>query len=172
LALDEAGDVGLELGDAAVGELAAALDRLDQAVNIVVVSDHGMATVPPDRRVTLDEIAPASMNRVIYYGIVTGLEPTVCREAALSARLRGRHVRMEGWRREEMPTRFHFSRNARTSAGSCSERLLYPMVSGLRARMAMTMRHPVCRRCLSSPDRISGLATLSILSTTPKWRLS
>jgi ectonucleotide pyrophosphatase/phosphodiesterase family protein 5 len=105
--------------DAAIGELVEGLDRLHQAANIVVVSDHGMATVPPGNRIALDEIAPAPMYRVVYYGAIAGLEPVASRDAELSALLPGRHGHVGCWRREALPARFSFGRNPRVPAFIC-----------------------------------------------------
>lgn len=97
--------------DSAIGRL---LDGLEssgssRAVNVIVVSDHGMAATSPDRVVALDRfIAPAWLDRVTGGNPSLGLWPKAGMEDSVYRGLLGRDPHLSVWRREEIPARFHY----------------------------------------------------------------
>ena len=105
--------------DSALVRLTAGLERLGPA-NVVVVSDHGMAALAPERVVFLDDAAPAfaaDAERVIW-GATTLVWPAPGRLDALHAALSTLdHVRV--YRRDApeaaggVPERLHFRDNPR-----------------------------------------------------------
>lgn len=107
--------------DAAIGRLQTGLDRqgLGGAVNLVIVSDHGMADVSENRIISLDSVAPADVARVIWDGPVAGLTPLAAQEAAVEQQLLGRSPHGECWRKESLPARFQFGSHRRTPAIVC-----------------------------------------------------
>lgn len=98
--------------DAALARLVAGLKArgLYDAVNIVVVADHGMAETSPDRVLFLDDVAPIESLRVITSGWTTSLFALT---PAAEAAVLGKHPHLECWRKGEMPTRFHYGTHPR-----------------------------------------------------------
>lgn len=88
--------------DAALGRLLDGLIRLSlgDSVAVVVVSDHGMAPLSPDRVIRVDSLAGA---RVTGWSPVLGLWPAPDSVATLVTRLRNRHPALSVYRRESTP---------------------------------------------------------------------
>jgi predicted AlkP superfamily pyrophosphatase or phosphodiesterase len=106
--------------DASIGDLLARLHALGQPANIVLVSDHGMVEVSPDRTIQLDTLLPAED----YVLIGTGgpfaeLNPKPGREAAVEESLLKQHAHMQCWRKGEIPARFRFGKHPRVGAIFC-----------------------------------------------------
>ena len=102
--------------DAVLGQLVAGIDRLglSDRVNIVVVSDHGMAPHTDEQMVFLDNaIDPATVN-VIATGEFVQLAPPPGRERdassidAIVRALRGKLPHVAFYKREEIPARYHY----------------------------------------------------------------
>ncbi|KAB7780839.1 ectonucleotide pyrophosphatase/phosphodiesterase [Xanthomonas sacchari] len=101
--------------DAAIGHL---LDGLAQRgeldrINLVLVSDHGMAAVPPKQVLAVEEMVPPQQVTVISYGQSVGIVPRPGQEAAVEARLLGAHPQYDCWRKGELPARWHYGSNPR-----------------------------------------------------------
>jgi predicted AlkP superfamily pyrophosphatase or phosphodiesterase len=107
--------------DAAIGELVAGLEArgLRERVNLVVVSDHGMAGIHPDRTVFVEDLLPAGAADVVHLGSQAGFNPRPGHEAALEAALLGRRGHVECWRREDIPARWAFGTHRRVPALYC-----------------------------------------------------
>ena len=101
--------------DNAVGRLVDGIQRLKLAevVNLVIVSDHGMAELSPDRVITLGDYTDMSKVQVDFSGAVTGLRPRDGNVDALYAVLKTKEKHFRLYRREQMPKRFHFRDNDR-----------------------------------------------------------
>jgi predicted AlkP superfamily pyrophosphatase or phosphodiesterase len=96
--------------DRVLARLVAGLEArgLYDRTNLVVVSDHGMAALAPDRVAYLDDAVDleADLERILY-GATTLVWPRPGREDAVVEALRGLdHVTV--YRREEVPERLHF----------------------------------------------------------------
>lgn len=101
--------------DAAMGRLLAGLRRqglIDQ-VNLIVVSDHGMAAGSPDRVIVLDDVVPVDWLETQVVGEVAGFAAKPDRVADVEARLLRAHPNMQCWRKNEVPARFHYGSNPR-----------------------------------------------------------
>jgi predicted AlkP superfamily pyrophosphatase or phosphodiesterase len=103
--------------DRALGRLVAGLERRGLAgrVNVVVVSDHGMTAMSPERVVFLDDHldVEADAERV-FWGEPTGIWPKPGRADALYGALRAArlpHVRV--LRREKTPAHLHYRASPR-----------------------------------------------------------
>lgn len=105
--------------DAVIGRLMNGLKARNIKANIVIVSDHGMAAMSKQRVIRLDRIAPGSSYRVITSGTYAGLEAKPGQENILAASLLKPHDHMQCWRKEEMPARFHYGKNARVPRFMC-----------------------------------------------------
>jgi len=101
--------------DATVGTLLdtlAAHDLLDR-INIVIVSDHGMAQVTPDHVIAVEDMVTMEEAAVVSIGQVIGVAPKAGFEATVAKRLLGRHDHYTCWRKGELPARWHYGTNAR-----------------------------------------------------------
>lgn len=105
--------------DARIGDLLAGLKSRGVAANIVLVSDHGMANVSPDRVIRLDMVLPASSFRTISTGAIAGIEALPGQEAVLASALLQPRPHMDCWRKGEIPARLHYGRNLRVPAFVC-----------------------------------------------------
>ena len=97
--------------DGYLGRLLRGLDErgLTDAVNIVVVSDHGMAPVDATRRVVVfdDYIGPQD-GEVTDLSPMFGLFPAPGRDEAVYRALSGAHPRLTVYRRGTTPERWHY----------------------------------------------------------------
>jgi predicted AlkP superfamily pyrophosphatase or phosphodiesterase len=101
--------------DAAVARLLAGLEArgLAGAVNLVLVSDHGMADTSPDRVITIDDYLDLSSIRVSDWSPVAALWPAEGEHDAVLRVLQGAGRPWTVYRREEIPERFHFRAHRR-----------------------------------------------------------
>ncbi len=109
-ALDEA----LRRSDAWIGELMAGLEarRLTNRVNVVVVSDHGMASTSTDRVVVLDDYIDLDDVRIVDLNPTVGLVPKPGRADAVYEGLR-RASHLSVYRKGETPDHWHYRDHAR-----------------------------------------------------------
>ncbi|HMM66138.1 MAG TPA: ectonucleotide pyrophosphatase/phosphodiesterase [Dokdonella sp.] len=114
-------DAELRVVDATIRRL---LDGLIErgfghAVNLVIVSDHGMVATSPDRVVYLDEILPERFARVVSYGVLTGIVPRRGHGRDTEGILLAPHEHMQCWRKSQLPRRFHYGTNRRVPPLLC-----------------------------------------------------
>ncbi|MET0289721.1 MAG: ectonucleotide pyrophosphatase/phosphodiesterase [Pseudoxanthomonas sp.] len=107
--------------DTAIGHLLALLDAsgLGEQVNVIVVSDHGMAPVPPANVIGLDEMVNDADAEWISNGQVVGFEPRPGRARQARAQLLGRHAHYGCWDKRDMPAHWHYGSNPRIPAIVC-----------------------------------------------------
>ena len=86
---------------------------LNDDVDLIVLSDHGMADVRGENIRYLDDRVPADAIRVEYAGQITGLAARAGREAEVERALIGRHDHYQCWRKGDLPPAWHFGRNPR-----------------------------------------------------------
>lgn len=101
--------------DSLVGALMDGMTTLGlrASVNLVVVSDHGMAPLAADRVIYLDDYVDLSRIRVVDLSPVGSLMPAADYAAEVYARLKGAHPHLHVYRKGELPARLHFNTNAR-----------------------------------------------------------
>ena len=101
--------------DNVVGRLVDDIQRLKlhDVVNLVIVSDHGMAELSPERVITLGDFTDMSKVQVDFSGPVTGLRPRDGNVDVLYATLKAKEKHFRLYRREQMPERYHFRSNDR-----------------------------------------------------------
>jgi predicted AlkP superfamily pyrophosphatase or phosphodiesterase len=101
--------------DSYLGQLVAGLERrgIADRVNIVVVSDHGMAATSPRRVVVLDDYVSPDDVVVSDINPGIGIFPKPGREAAVYAALRKAHPRLKVYRRAETPEHWHYREHPR-----------------------------------------------------------
>jgi predicted AlkP superfamily pyrophosphatase or phosphodiesterase len=91
--------------DRSIGELVTGVEAigLDDRVHYVVVSDHGMAALSPDRMIVLDTLIDVAQTDVIDWAPVLGLSPKDGNVEKLYAALKDRHPHLHVYRRDEIP---------------------------------------------------------------------
>lgn len=101
--------------DAALGRLLDGLAArgLGNAINLLVVSDHGLTAASSTRVVVVDDIVNLKRVRAVNYGVVAGFAPEPGQQAYAYKTLVKRHDHMRCWRRTQMPARFHYGSNPR-----------------------------------------------------------
>jgi predicted AlkP superfamily pyrophosphatase or phosphodiesterase len=109
-------DAALAETDAAVGRLIEGLQRRGLAANLVIVADHGMAAVSPDRVVYLDDATDMAGAELIDSGAVAGVKPA---SAAQAAALVGRHGHATCWLKADIPARLRYGTNPRVPPLVC-----------------------------------------------------
>ena len=109
----------VRLIDGLIGDLKQELDALGQPVNFVIVSDHGMRAIRPERTVSLDRILPSESYRLVSYGPFATLDPLPGHEEEVARVLLAPNPDMTCWRKAEVPARFHYGANPRVAAFVC-----------------------------------------------------
>lgn len=101
--------------DTQIGRMMDGIARrgLAGGVDVVVVSDHGMAAVPEGQAVALEDMVDAADAEAVSFGQVVGFRPHPGREAAAEAALLGAHPHHDCWRRRELPERWHYRSHPR-----------------------------------------------------------
>ncbi|HEY0502295.1 MAG TPA: ectonucleotide pyrophosphatase/phosphodiesterase [Lysobacter sp.] len=101
--------------DAAIGRLLDGLATrgLRDRVNLVIVSDHGMAAVAPEHILAIEDLVDPADALPVTTGEVLGFVPQPGHEAAAEARLLGTHAGRECWRKHELPERWHYGTHPR-----------------------------------------------------------
>lgn len=106
--------------DTAIGQLTNGLVAMGTAANMVIVADHGMEGVPPDHqldpRAILDD---AALARAQIGGPLLYFHPAPGQDAAVAARVVGRHPHSRCWRKADLPARLHYGRNPRVPPFVC-----------------------------------------------------
>ena len=107
--------------DRAIGRLQAGLVArgLADRVNLIIVSDHGMAEVAPGQVVAIEDMLPTDQAEVVSTGQVIGINPKPGFEASVDGKLLGKHERYDCWRKGELPTRWHYGSHPRIPAIVC-----------------------------------------------------
>ena len=86
---------------------------LDDTVDLIVLSDHGMADVRAEDVVYLDDLVPAEAMDLESVGQMAWLSARPGREAEVERALLRRHDHFQCWRKAETPANWHFGRNPR-----------------------------------------------------------
>lgn len=104
--------------DSVLGQLVDGLksrDILDK-VNIIIVSDHGMAAVAPERVIFLDDFVSMGDAQVIDWSPIVALNPKAGEEEAVFTKLQDAHPHLKVYRKQELPQRFHYGQNSKIPA--------------------------------------------------------
>jgi predicted AlkP superfamily pyrophosphatase or phosphodiesterase len=89
--------------------------ELSDRVNVIVVSDHGMADLSRDRVIFLDEYLTMSRVRVVDWSPVLALIPSLGYEEEAYRRLKDAHPNLQVYRKGEIPARFHYNDHRRVT---------------------------------------------------------
>jgi predicted AlkP superfamily pyrophosphatase or phosphodiesterase len=104
--------------DRSIGELVAGVNRigLDDRVHYVVVSDHGMAALGPDRMIVLDSLIDLAAVDVVDWAPVLGVSPKDGDVEKLYAALKDKHPHLAVYRRDEIPAVYGIAGHPRLPA--------------------------------------------------------
>lgn len=105
--------------DGYIGMLMDGLKALGQPVNLVIVSDHGMAAKANDRVIALDKLADPADYRIVETGPYASLAAQPGHEAKLEAALLKPQPHGQCWRKAELPARFHYGTHRRIPPYFC-----------------------------------------------------
>lgn len=113
----EARDAVLRV-DASLGELVTGVKALGLAdrVHYVVVSDHGMAALSPDRTIVLDNYLDVAAVDVVDWSPVLALSPKDGDVDRLMAALKGKHPALDVYRSSEIPAEYGLAGHPRLPA--------------------------------------------------------
>lgn len=109
-------DAAIQYSDQLVGYLK---QRLSEAglwgnINIIIVSDHGMADLSADKIITLDAIIDFDDVKRIIWDPVTFIQPKEGRHEHIYKALKENERHYRVYRKEELPKRYHFGDHRRT----------------------------------------------------------
>lgn len=108
--------------DAALARLLAGLKarKIDKKINLVIVSDHGMATVDQRNAIVLDtEFDTSKAERILWTGEIVQIFPKTGEEDAILNDLKTvEHTTC--WRKSEIPERLHYRDSPRIAPIVCS----------------------------------------------------
>jgi predicted AlkP superfamily pyrophosphatase or phosphodiesterase len=101
--------------DGYLGRLLRGLERrhLNDRVNIVAVSDHGMSETTLDRVIVLDDYISLGDVEIVDLNPTLGLFPKPGREDAVYAALARAHPRLKVYRRADTPAYWHYNDHPR-----------------------------------------------------------
>lgn len=105
-------------GDARLGELIAGLEQrqLFERANIVVVSDHGMASTRQDQTIVADDYLAAADGDIIDINPTLGVVPRPGREDAVYQELVKAHPHLKMYRRADTPAHWRLRNQPRVPA--------------------------------------------------------
>lgn len=105
--------------DRNIGDLLTGLKGLGQSANLIVVADHGMASVSSERVIALDAIADPALYRVIESGPYASLVATPGNEAKLEAALLAPQQHFQCWKKDQIPARLRYGTHPRVPPLLC-----------------------------------------------------
>jgi predicted AlkP superfamily pyrophosphatase or phosphodiesterase len=107
--------------DAAIGRLVAGLKARGLDPNLIIVADHGMAAVAPERTIVLDDLVDVSAVHVVFDDAVSGVDISKTpRGEAAEAKLLETHPHLSCWKKADVPARFHYGANPRVPDVICA----------------------------------------------------
>ncbi|HEX5304701.1 MAG TPA: ectonucleotide pyrophosphatase/phosphodiesterase [Dyella sp.] len=110
--------------DKALARLVAGLRQrgLLDRVNLIVLADHGMASVPVGHTVVIDDLLPLDQVDRVTLGVLAGFNPKHGHEAdfaAIEARMERPQQHMQCWDKTRVPARFVYGHNPRVPQLLC-----------------------------------------------------
>lgn len=141
-------DDALRATDAALTRLVQGLKQrgLFERINLIVLSDHGMAAVPPGNTIVLDELLPLAQVRVVSTGILAGFDPRsdsaedLANFAAIEKKLEQPQQHMRCWDKRRIPQRLHYGNNPRVPQLVCLANVHWRIST--RAKLASSKKPP------------------------------
>jgi len=95
--------------------------KVYKKVNLIIVSDHGMATVNQQNAVLLDNYFNFDdTERILWTGEIVQIFPKEGKETEIIESLQNKINHAKCWRKSEMPERFHYNDSPRIAPIVCS----------------------------------------------------
>jgi predicted AlkP superfamily pyrophosphatase or phosphodiesterase len=106
------------LVDKSIGDLVAGVQQigLGDRVNYVVVSDHGMAALSPDRTIVLDDYIDLATAEVVDWSPVLALSPKDGDVEKMYAALKDKHPALAVYKSRELPAEYGLAGHPRLPA--------------------------------------------------------
>lgn len=107
---------------AAIGEVDQAIGRLldglqarglENSTNVIVVSDHGMASVPDGQTIAIEDMVDPTIATDVSMGQSVGFAPLPGKRREAEKVLLGAHAQYDCWTRQTLPARWHYGSNPR-----------------------------------------------------------
>lgn len=110
--------------DRAIGQLIDGMQHqgLLDRTNIIVVSDHGMATVKDGQQVATQDMVPPTVAKVVSVGQSVGFSPLPGKQAEAEQALLGEHSHYQCWNKAQLPPRWHYGSHPRVPPIVCQMR--------------------------------------------------
>jgi len=105
--------------DAAIGYLRRGLAAMHRRVNLVIISDHGMAHTDPAKQIWMKDYVAKEDYKLVSYGGILFINDVPGHEAKLAESLKKMPAFIHCWRKGELPERFHYGHNPRVSDWLC-----------------------------------------------------
>lgn len=107
--------------DTALAQLLADMQQTGrlQDTNLLIVSDHGFATVPPGQVLATTDMANPNIADAVSDGQVITFTPRPGQTNAAEHQLLGQHPHYACWRKGELPARWHYGQHPRVPAIVC-----------------------------------------------------
>ncbi len=93
--------------------------NLFEQINIVLVSDHGFAEVPPGQTIAVEDMVEPEAARAASVGQVIHFTPQPGHEEEVRKRLIGRHAHYQCWEKDKLPADWHYGSHARIAPIVC-----------------------------------------------------
>jgi predicted AlkP superfamily pyrophosphatase or phosphodiesterase len=90
-----------------------------EKVDVIVVSDHGMAFTPADHRIFLDDWISPDLVRPISMETIAGMEAKPGHEAEVQKAVVGVHPHITCYNKADLPPRLHYGHNPRVAPIVC-----------------------------------------------------
>ena len=109
--------------DSALAQLVSGLRsrRLYDSVDIIIVADHGMAQISPDKVIYLDDVVDSASVNVVTLSPNLSISARDNDNDALLARLK-KLPHVTAWKKSDVPARLHYGTNARVTADRRGDR--------------------------------------------------
>lgn len=129
---------GVEVKDAVKtvdGNIARLLDglknrKIDKKVNIIIVSDHGMAAVDQTNAIIMDDhFSFDDTERILWTGEIVQIFPKAGKEDVIMSALEKPGLHTTCWRKKDIPDRLHYKQGARVAPIVCTSDLGWMMTS-------------------------------------------
>lgn len=83
--------------------------NLENKVNLMVVSDHGMTSLSRDKVIFLDDYIDMDNVKIVDYSAVVAIRPREGEIENVYQQLKGAHPNMQIYRKGEVPEKFHYN---------------------------------------------------------------
>lgn len=104
--------------------------KIDKKVNIIIVSDHGMAAVDQKNAIIMDDLFNFDdTERILWTGEIIQVFPKPGKEDAIMNALEKPGLHTTCWRKKDIPDRLHYKQGSRVAPIICSSDLGWMMTS-------------------------------------------